>query len=298
MSTNVGDEIRKKGMALLDEHRELQKKLIEIPWKRAMNVRWEKNIAKPRFEEPYRPLDGLVEVLNHLQNIWDFLSHYYYYFDEKVISFIHKDTRRSEKSSIIFLLEHDVWETDEVYGDYLVENKANKLEISYYRRKQKRKTKVIPLLQGEQLDQWLMDDAREQIRDVFLAKWELLELEIKTCMECLHIRPVSEPLTNKELLEQLKMGEKLINDSPEIAMLTLGWISEIWGILALKQKEKQMNQHLLTDLLKHGKVDDSQKKLLNEIRILYNSVKHKADFQIKQKEVRHLYSHFRQIFLK
>ena len=285
-------------MALLDEHRELQKKLIEIPWKRAMNVRWEKNIAKPRFEEPYRPLDGLVEVLNHLQNIWDFLSHYYYYFDEKVISFIHKDTRRSEKSSIIFLLEHDVWETDEVYGDYLVENKANKLEISYYRRKQKRKTKVIPLLQGEQLDQWLMDDAREQIRDVFLAKWELLELEIKTCMECLHIRPVSEPLTNKELLEQLKMGEKLINDSPEIAMLTLGWISEIWGILALKQKEKQMNQHLLTDLLKHGKVDDSQKKLLNEIRILYNSVKHKADFQIKQKEVRHLYSHFRQIFLK
>ncbi len=274
----------------------LQELLVKVPWNRKMHVRWDGDIAKPRFEQPYQPLDSLTEVLMHLQNVWDFLSRYNYYFDEKVISFIHRDTRRSDKSSVIFLLEHDVWETDEVYGDYLIEQEGSILKISYYRREQKRKTQTIPLLKGEVLNEWIMNDARKQIQDAFLTKWKLLELEIQTCIEGLHLRPTSEPLTNKELLFQLEQGERLVETSPEIAMLVLGRVAELWGILALGQKEKKPNQFLLDELQKAGKIDDHQKKLLNGIRILYNSVKHKTDFWLETQDVKIRYLQFRKIF--
>lgn len=295
MST-AGDELRRRGEEILERHRELQESLAEIQWTREMTVNWDGDRAKPRFEQPYRPLDDLTEVLQHLQNIWDFLSRYNYYFDEKVISFFYKDTRRSDKSSVIFLLEHDVWETDEVYGDYLIEREGNSLNVSYYRREQRRRTRTIPLLEGDKLNDWLMEDARKQIREAFLVKWSLLELEIETCIEGLHLRPVEDPLTDKELLEQLEEGERLVDTSPEIAMLVLGRVAELWGLLALGQEQKRENQRLLDELRKSGKIDCHQKKQLNKIRILYNSVKHKVDFRSETDEVRDCYRQFRKVF--
>ena len=77
---------------------------------RENNVNGEK-IGKPRFDPPKARLP--VKLDNELFN---FLS----------------------KLSPIFLIENDVWCTDNVYGDYLIVNE-NDISVFYYRRKKKRK---------------------------------------------------------------------------------------------------------------------------------------------------------------
>jgi len=292
------EELIKLGNNLLLKHRELGKKLRQIPQQRKMNVnistRDGLSIAKPRFNKRKYSWDAslLENLLNHLQEIWNFLQNYYYYFDEKVISFIHKDYRRSSKDSIIFLLERDVWETDEVYGDYLVERKRDKIIVSYYRREERRKTFELSIMPDEELKKWIMDDAKNQIISAFNYKWGLLETEIDTCANGLHIREVSEPITDEELLCQASKIKELLKIDIIAAMLSLGRIVELWCVLLLSQKEKEIKQNLIQDLKEAKKIDEHQARLLNQIRIKYNSIKHKSDFRLKEEEVVSLYNAF------
>jgi len=292
------EELIKLGNNLLLKHRELGKKLRQIPQQRKMNVnistRDGLSIAKPRFNKRKYSWDAslLENLLNHLQEIWNFLQNYYYYFDEKVISFIHKDYRRSSKDSITFLLERDVWETDEVYGDYLVERKRDKIIVSYYRREERRKTFELSIMPDEELKKWIMEDAKNQIISAFNYKWGLLETEIDTCANGLHIREVSEPITDEELLYQASKIKELLKVDIIAAMLSLGRIAELWCVLLLNQKEKEIKQNLIQDLKEAKKIDEHQARLLNQIRIKYNSIKHKSDFRLKEEEVVSLYNAF------
>ena len=118
-------DIKSEGKTLLENHKKLYKQLIEIPEKREMlyNEEIEEGvkIGNPRFKSPKYQWSTslLVDLRDHLQNIWNFFDRYSYWFDDTLIPLLDTNERRVLKKSIIFLLEEDVWCTDEVYGKYL-----------------------------------------------------------------------------------------------------------------------------------------------------------------------------------
>jgi len=297
LGISMQKKLVKLGNELLEKHQKLGVKLREIPYKREMGVTFNKknslSIAKPRFTEPKYswPKTLLESLLNHLQEIWDFLQQYHYYFDEKVISFIHKDYRRSRKDSIIFLLERDVWETDEVYGDYLIERDKAKIIVSYYRRNERRRSFELKL-SDEELRNWIIEDARKQIITSFNYKWGLLKTEIDTCANGLHIREISKPLNHEDLISQTLKIKKLLDIDTIAAMLSLGRVSELWCLHLLKRKQKKINQDLIQDLIHAKHINEHQARLLNQIRVKYNSTKHRLDFRLKKEEVDSLYRDF------
>lgn len=63
------------------------------------------------------------------------------------MSLISYSKRSESKNSIIFLLERDIWETDEVYGDYLIEKIENYTKISYFRFDKKIKSFEIDTIE-------------------------------------------------------------------------------------------------------------------------------------------------------
>ncbi len=136
-------DIKSEGNSLLDNHKKLYDQLIEIPDKRDMMYLEEMEegvkVGKPRFNNPkYQWTTSLlVRVRDHLQNIRNFFDKYSYWFDDTLIPLLNTDERRISKKSIIFLLEEDVWCTDEVYGKYLIEENQDCATISYSRRDRK-----------------------------------------------------------------------------------------------------------------------------------------------------------------
>ena len=147
-------DIKSEGDALLENHKKLYKQLIEIPEKREMTyveeIKQGVKVGKPRFKNPkYQwPKNLLVDLRNHLQNIWIFFEKYSYWFDDTLIHLLDTNERRVSKKSIIFLLEEDIWSTDEVYGKYLIEESQDGVSISYSRRD--RKIKQITLKTKEE----------------------------------------------------------------------------------------------------------------------------------------------------
>ena len=138
-------DIKLEGKTLLDNHNMLYEQLIKIPEKREIiyieEMEGGVKVGKPRFKNPkYQwSMSLLVDVRDQLQNIWNFFDRYSYWFDDTLIPLLNTDERRMSKKSIIFLLEEDVWRTDEVYGKYLIEESQNGIIISYSRRERKMK---------------------------------------------------------------------------------------------------------------------------------------------------------------
>lgn len=136
-------DIKSEGQALLENHKKLYEQLIEIPEKREMiyieEIEESVKVGKPRFKKPLYQWSKslLVEVRDHLQDIRNFFDNYSYWFDDTLIPLLDTNERRVSKKSIIFLLEEDVWCTDEVYGKYLIEESQDGIIISYSRRKRK-----------------------------------------------------------------------------------------------------------------------------------------------------------------
>ncbi len=295
---NIEKKIRDEGNKLIKKHIIIGNKLREIPKNRNMRytISTENTITigKPRFEKtPYswnKP--QLNELLDHLQDIWNYLQKHHYYFDHKILSFINKDSRRSSKESIIFLLERDVWETDEVYGDYLIEKTNNSVEISYIRRNEKRKTFKLKMMDDEQIKEWIINNAREQIISSFDYKWNLLLTEIDTCANGLHIKLPPVPLSTKELHDQILLVEKILEIDVIVATLALGRVSELWCIILLKQTERNMFVNYIQELKQKGLINNHKQRLLNNIRIIYNSVKHKTNFRVDENTIRELYTNF------
>ncbi|MFW9915984.1 MAG: Swt1 family HEPN domain-containing protein [Candidatus Thorarchaeota archaeon] len=177
-----------KAEQLLEEHNRLFDELIKIPRTRRIHYRIDRKngnlLGKPRFKPPkYAWSSGIfIQLQDHLQKIWDYLETSSYGIDDAIKVLIHRDERRSSKKSVIFLLEQDVYSTDEVYGDYLIEKTAIGVVISHYRRNQRRRQFKIPARTDAEIEEWICDNARQQIADQFSYLWKNLENEIMACM--------------------------------------------------------------------------------------------------------------------
>ncbi|MGQ4876299.1 MAG: hypothetical protein ACP6IY_19735 [Promethearchaeia archaeon] len=297
----VQSDIKIEGRKLLEEHHSLFKELIEIPDKREITYREEirpiGKIGKPRFKNPkYNWEKNLfIKLRNHLQNIWNFFEKYSYWFDDTIIPLLHTDKRRISKKSIIFLLENDIWNTDEVYGDYLIEKKNNIILISYFRRGQRIKQFKLKNQDNTQIKNWICEDAKRQIKEQFRFLWDKLKNEIEACVEEIyHKKPRFIPDPNY-LKRQLQKTMKIVDEFPEAALLSLGRIQEFYLLKILNLKCKPYG----LDLIKRARdnLNKNDVKLLTEIKKNYDYLKHKTYYKIEPKKIKQLLENFSKLFI-
>ena len=296
------NNIREKGNYLLKRHKKLYKKLIHNPETREMTFRIDieenLNIGKPRFK--YRhylwPDDLLTELRDHLEDIWIFFETYSHWIDSTLISLISFSKRRKSKKSIIFLLEKDVWETDEVYGDYLIEKKEDYSIISYYRFYKKIKSFKINTIEESEIEVWIRNDAIEQIMRQFHYLWVKIETEIKTCIKEKYHKEPKLLISSNYLIEQLQKTNEIIEDWPEAALLNLGRICEMWLLILLDKESSGFDEDLLKLAERINAIDKDEFKFLKKIRRNYNDLKHKRYYNINKNQILNFINDFSKFF--
>lgn len=287
--------IQKEGTQLLVHHEKLKIKLLKIPLNREITFQegWktEKRIGRPRFNPPLYQWDQalLKDLRDHLQDIWNFFENHSYWFDETIFPLIAFQERRDSKKSIIFLLTHDVWNTDEIYGDYLIEKLNGAYSVSYYRREKKIRTFSPDVKTKEELKEWICTDARQQISRQFTYLWENLETEISVCMSEKYVRLPSTLPSPSSIEAQLNTCHKVLRISAESAMLSLGRLAEHWLLIMLGKSNKEPFEGLIRqaeneDILK----EKAQFRLFRSIQKNYNAVKHQLGFQISTNKVQNM----------
>jgi len=230
------------GEQILNEHDKIFSLLLSIPKNRILTYREDIEngclIGKPRFKEKFFnwPSDLLVKFHDHLQELWNFFSRYSYWFDKSIKEMLAFDERIMSGKSVKYLLERDVWETAEVFGAYLIENKKDNTIISYYRFQSKIKSFKFPALSYEERKQFVINDAIDQIQLQFSYMWERLRTEIEVCREEKYHKYPPIKLKNNYLNEQIKIIQEFSSDCPEASLLLLGRLSELWLLNALKYK--------------------------------------------------------------
>ncbi|MHA1385380.1 MAG: hypothetical protein ACTSR3_16630 [Candidatus Helarchaeota archaeon] len=293
-------DLKQDGEELLKVHSQLHDLLIMIPDKREIiyhkDYKKGYRIGKPRFKNPkYNwPSDLLKTLHDHLQNVWNFFEKYSYWFDDTILPLIHYKERRLSKKSIIYLLEEDIWKTDEIFGDYLIEQNQDETIISYFRRDRKIKKFTLKTLEDPKIKEWICRDAVKQIKDQFEFLWTKLETEIKVCVEeKFHWQPKL-IITSDYLKNQLKITKKNSKNWPEAALLSLGRIIEIWLRIALGKKEEISLRDI--DILREaeicGIINKHGRRLLSKIRRHYNGVKHKIYYKIDKDLISNLIEEF------
>ena len=290
--------IQEEGNKILNEHAELYKKLIQIPTKREIEYREEiengKLIGKPRFKQrEYEwSLDLLKDLHNHLQNIFIFFEKYYFWYDDILIPLIDKRFRRNSKKSIIFLLEQDIYATDEIYGDYLIEKIKNKTVLSYHRRDKKIRQFKINTTNSEEIKKWICRNAIYQIQEQFKFLWNRLKTEIKVCMEEFYHKKRETVLSLQYLKEQVHKVNEILNVWPEAALLNIGRIIELW----LKNELEYRSLEKFDDIIRFAEVDGliskQERKLLSLIRKNYNDIKHNLYYKVDKAVISKLISDF------
>ncbi len=287
-------DIQSEGNRLLQEHSFLFLELKEIPSTRNVVCRTERSngniIAKPRFlPEKYQWVADLFSRLrDHLQSLWNFFDSYSYWFDDITRAIIHIEERRLSKKSIIFLLERDIWSTDEVHGDYLIEKIGKNVVISYYRRHQRiRQFKLSPMTDTE-IQTWICEDARKQIVDQFSILWEFLENEIETCIREEFSRLPTTLITTDHILKQYDHITEFLPNYPEAALMSLGRIAELWLLQMLEKEKRSFKEDLIRMAHGEGLINKNQVKLLQSIRREYNLLKHTLIYSINENRLRNL----------
>lgn len=284
---NVNEVLEKAGRALLAQHDSLCSRLLQIPGQRAMTYREDviegHRIGKPRFDPPMLlwEVDLLASLRDHLQAIWNFLKAYSYWFDPSIKELLERDSRRESKASVIFLLERDVWATDEVYGDYLIEEISNRIQVSYFRREKRRVTHDLGIMTDPDIKNWILQDAKHQIKDQFTHLWEKLRSEILTCMEESFHKLQSKVATRKDIVKQFEVCKKIKPVSPEAALLQLGRVAEWWLLHALGYAARGDYVDIIRLGETSGILNKNQSKLFSEIRSSYNSLKHDTRFLLE-----------------
>ena len=295
-------DIKSEGKALSTNHKKLYEQLIEIPEKREMiyieEMEGGVKVGKPRFKNPKYQWSTslLVEVRDHLQNIWNFFDRYSYWFDDTLIPLLNSDERRMSKKSIIFLLEEDVWCTDEVYGKYLIEENQDGITISYSRRERKLNQITLKSKHASVIKNWICKDATNQIKNQFKFLWGKLETEIQVCIdEIFHKQP---KLTFKsDYLEvQLEKTITISEQWPEAGLLNLGRIIELWLLTSLGKKKSLREVDIIREAEIAGILDKHGVKLLRNIRTNYNNWKHKTYYTIETEDIRTLVESFSNLF--
>lgn len=283
---------------LLKRHENLGEQLVKIPSLRTIiykeHIEEEELIGKPRFEPALYEWDPLLfaSLRDHLQDIWTFFDKYLFWFDDDLKKILLFDTRRLSKKSIIFLLERDVWETDEIYGGYLIKKTQKETEISYYRFYHKFKTFTFKDIDKAFREKWICRDAIQQIQDQFRMLWKKLEIEILTCQEETYHRPIPTQLTDEDLIAQYNMCKEFLNVSKEAALLLLGRLEEWWLLKAIGRTRVSKEEKLFFLAENEGAIDKSNKKLFIQIRTHYNQLKHTTTYNIDRCDINRLIEEF------
>lgn len=273
-------KIMKRGNQLLKNHAQIYEQLIKIPEQRQITFheefKGEMGFGKPRFVDPSYKWDKelLISLRKYFDQLWDFFYDYNYYLDDSIMHLISNKLRSKSKKSIIFLLENDIWCTDEVYGKYLIEKDNESITINYYRFDTKIKEFKIPTLNKNELKEWIIRDAREQIKNQFTALWNKLEGEIYACMEQKYLTEPKIYLSDQYLQQQINQTKATAEEWPEAAILSLGRIVEILLLKQLRRKRKHYKEDLIETAHLAGKIQTHQKKVLLKIRTEYNLLKH------------------------
>ena len=285
---------------LLEKHENLGKQIEKIPLYRKITYKEEmengKLIGKPRFEPSLYEWEPkmFASLRDQLQGVWNFFEDNSYWFDDELKKILLFNTRRLSKKSIIFLLERDVWETDEVYGAYLIEPQQEKVEISYYRFDYKFRTFIFEELDKETRKQWICADTLQQIQQQFRFLWKRVEIEILTCQEETYHRPISIKITDIDLIKQYDVCIKLLKISKEAALLMLGRLEELCLLKAINRTKIDREEKLLSLAESKGIIDNSNKKLFLQIRTQYNLLKHTTSYNIDNCNVENLIKQFNQ----
>lgn len=291
-----------EGKILLEKHIELGKKLFLIPEKREMIYREEYDnntlIGKPRFKEKEFnwPKKLLLDLRNHLQELWNYFELYSYWLDSSLLLLLDSRSRKASKKSILFLLEMDMWQTDEVYGDFLIEKDNHKTKISYTRFGQKFSEKNIDVIDNQEIEKWICKDAIIQIQNQFTHLWEKLRKEVELCMEEKFRKTPKITLSLKYLNEQVDKINKEIDSWLESALLNLGRVMEIWLVIELKINKNYGLDFLIKEAEVRNLIDKHQLQLLMNIKKHYNDLKHQTTYKADKKVVKTLFNDFISIF--
>ena len=222
--------------SLLKEHNELFFELIKIPEEREITFHIDEDnghhIGKPRFQPPLYtwPDDVFTRLTNHLLHIWNFFRTYSYWFDDMIKHVVNYDKQMIGRNSIIFLLQQDISEMDEIYGDYLIEKGLTDYSISYYRNNQKKQTFKPRVNSKEKVEEWICLDARRQVIDQFSFLWNYIQTEIEACSIEDNSRLPTHLLTHKYIQDQNNKISVVIEQYPELGLLKLGKIAELYLI--------------------------------------------------------------------
>ncbi|MBD3216204.1 MAG: hypothetical protein GF311_26560 [Candidatus Lokiarchaeota archaeon] len=193
--------------------------------------------GKPRFNHRFYswPEQLLVDLRNHLQDLWFFFDRYSFYFDRTIFPLLAHGEKRESKKSILFLLERDVWETDEVYGKYLINIRKTDTKIGYYRFGKIYREILLSSTNMDDIINWICKDAVRQIQNQFIYLWNKIEKEIKVCIKEEHTKKPIVELDSNYLQEQFKKTKEIVEEWPEAALLSLGRIIEIWLLIELEE---------------------------------------------------------------
>jgi len=294
--------IQAEGRELLHQHKELYEILREIPKKREMTyTQKEENnllIGNPRFKEKEYdwPQELLLQLRDHLQGLWNYIEIYSYWLDNSLLLLLDYRTRKASKKSVLFLLEKDVWQTDEVYGDYLIEKEKDITTIHYTRFGNKYQKFEIESLDDSEIKDFICTDAIKQIQTQFTHLWEKLEMEIEILMKEKFRKKPKVSLTVDYLEEQVDKIEKVVDSWPESALLNLGRVLEVWLLTELNVNKNPGLNFLIKIAEVRDLIDKHQFQLLMNIRKNYNALKHEGSYQIDKKLVQILLNDFLSTF--
>ena len=291
------------GNQLLVDHENLRKKLEEIPVMRKITYRVDiedqKAIGKPRFEPPKYSWDPILlnQLRDHLQKIAFYLRDYSYWYDRKLKPYLDLNKRNTSKKSIIFLLENDVYQTDEVYGAYLIEKNIENSIISYYRRDNKIQSFVMDSIDDKFIEDWIIEDSITQIKDQFNLMWDILATEIKTTINTefnkipkFNLTSTEKTKLKNELKSKYKKIQSLIRVDKDASFSELARLIELWYRIEILPLNINNAINILREAFARKLFNQTQFNLLNEIRETNNSLKHVPGFMISFEQVNSWYN--------
>jgi hypothetical protein len=219
--------------------------------------------------------------------------------------------KKNYKHSFFCIVEGNVYETDEIYGDYLgiisKENSKIKLSLIATRRDELRdslcKDKYFPDM-NHVLD-FLILYVKSRLIEELANRFTLLDSILQRGEENfaqLKSRYPSIP-SSYNTTKILEIGQKRLLVNPFDGLFYLGYVMEHWikkNVLQFHKVDVN-NQKLFNILLyleKKRTFSSKQMKVLHQIRIAYNNLRHNPDFIVYYKRVHSFYNEFEDIFLK
>ncbi len=172
---------------ILNQLDQLRESLRDIPSQRDISCTREeihKNpptwIYRPRFKPKFK-LIPQEQKLVFIKLVDSINLHLKKYSPDNLTNLLDiLDVSGNNKKSIIFLLENNVYNTNEVYGDFIVEEMQDHYEIYYFRREEK-KNQLPTQDRSIDLEKFIKHDAIIQIQNQFDHLWAILVNEIERC---------------------------------------------------------------------------------------------------------------------